>query len=135
MDQVVAREFNPSALRDSHDIKSHEQQNDHPWTVLPRVFVNDMGRLCVNNHAETRDAQQAFLDHQRQQENSKQRECNSGAMLADLTTFLLSNHDGTRMSFITEWFVKHQCLNEMSEGMHGHKFICRVLQQALRSDD
>ena len=74
-DRVVAPDFDPHALRDSCDIKSCKQQNAHRWTVLLQVFVDDMGRLCVSNHSETRDAQQAFLDHQRQQETSERTPC------------------------------------------------------------
>ena len=58
-----------------------------------------------------------------------------GALLTDLTAFHLSNHRGTGMSFITDWFAKHQVLNEVAGHMHGCKFVCSVLQPALQSDD
>ena len=134
-DRVVAIDFDPHALQESCNIKSCKQQNAHLWTVLLQVLIDDMGRLCVSDHSETRDARQAFLDHQQQQETSECREHSAGALLTDLTTFHLSNHRGTGMSFITEWFAKHQVLNEVAGCTCGCKFVRSVPQPALQSDN
>ena len=34
MEQIVAHDFDPRAIQDLYDAKSHEQQNSYPWTVL-----------------------------------------------------------------------------------------------------
>ena len=79
--------------------------------------------------------QQAFLDHQRQQETSERQQCSSGTLLTDLATFHLSNHRGTRMPFITEWFGMHRVLNKVAGNIHGCKFLRSVSQPALCSDN
>ena len=56
LDRVVAPDFDPRALQDSCDSKLHAQQNAYLWTVLLRVFENDMGQLCLSDHVETRNA-------------------------------------------------------------------------------
>ena len=83
----------------------------------------------------TRDARQAFLEHERLQETSDCKQYNSGALYEDITNFYLEDHVGTRMSFLTEWFNKYYQLNELAGGIYGYPFVRSTLQYALYSDN
>ena len=90
--------------------------------VLLRVFKNNMGKMCLDEAMATPDACQVFSKHERLQETNHREQCASGALLRELTNFHLEDHNGTRMSFLTEWFNKHHQLNKLVGG------ICRHLQ-------
>ena len=54
LEHLASQEFKPDNVRDSHDRKLCEQQNDCRWTILLCVFDNDMGRIIKSSRLEAK---------------------------------------------------------------------------------
>ena len=137
LDHLVDPSFDPTSMTDSFDKELWKEQLTYFWTVLLEVFANPLGKTCINNHISDRNSRAAFLEHTILQDKSPAKIYNNSEYLGKLQKMTLATYNGSRASFIAEWFGWLTLLNDNStrSGKMGFDFVCSQLLQAVQDDN
>lgn len=134
LSHILDPEYNPDAITCSFEKEMVKEQIAYIWTVILYVFKNPLGRACVSEHMDTRNARQAYFDHEKLQDQSPARAFSISIYLNHLTQLSLKGHSGTASDFLATWFEELRKLNEVSKDSLNYDMTKGLLLKAVQGN-
>ena len=129
-------EFDESKLKDEADKDLFNKQSDYFWTVINYALQNPLARAILGDHRGKHNARIAFLDHDERQMGSVAQNQNIKQLSNSLRTLHISNHTGSRVEFVSQWFEELRQLDNAGDNDERlpYKHVRSMISRALDTD-